>query len=87
MKKLCMENNVVVKFFPDIFCIKELKQGKMLLVGGIEQGLYKLPKKASIVSHESSISISNFSNVFTQTSVDVLNVHSCASHVKFHKTK
>lgn len=45
MKKLCMENNVVVKFFPDIFCIKELKQGKMLLVGGIEQGLYKLPKK------------------------------------------
>lgn len=42
IKRLCADNNVIVEFPPHSFCVKDVKSDNVFLVGGIEQGLYKL---------------------------------------------
>lgn len=42
IKNLCAHNKVITEFYPSYLCVKELNNGKVLLIGGIEHGLYKL---------------------------------------------
>lgn len=44
IRNLCLDNNTLVEFFPDSFSLKDLTRGTSTLAGGIENGLYKLPK-------------------------------------------
>lgn len=47
MKKLCVDNIVIIELYPSYFYVKDLDNGKVLFNGGAEHGLYKLPQGAT----------------------------------------
>lgn len=47
VRKLCLDKNVSIEFFPNSFYAKDLANGMAILEGGVEDVLYKLP---SIIS-------------------------------------
>lgn len=47
MKKLCVDNIVIIELYPSYFYVKDLDNGKVLFNGGAEYGLYKIPQGAT----------------------------------------
>lgn len=54
-KQLYLDNNITVTFLPNSFNIKDLSTGTLILKGGVEDGLYKLPASPHLV-HPSQVS-------------------------------
>lgn len=73
---LCLENNVVVESSPNSFYVKDIVEKKVLLVGGIEQGLYKLPMSPTLFPGIASS---------TTRSLPVYHIK-CYSKVMFNRT-
>lgn len=45
VRQLCQNNNVSIQFYPSHFCVKDLDKDITMLMGRVESGLYKLPRR------------------------------------------
>ncbi|KAI4371715.1 hypothetical protein MLD38_010035 [Melastoma candidum] len=48
VSKLCVDNNVVIEFNSDCFCVKDKETNQIILQGPASQGLYSLPPLTQI---------------------------------------
>lgn len=79
----CVNNNMMVEFHPNFFCVKELLKRKVLFQGKLNHGLYKINREIQHNKFSNSISnmkSTNVTPVFALNTVTFEKLHSRQGH-------